>query len=451
LTDVSDLTEAAALAVPDPEAHLGRRAAAWLCLLGPFFFASYGAANWLAAQRTQVGWIVFDWEHSIPFLPWTIVPYWSIDGFYALSLFVCTSRAELDTHAKRLLTVQIGAVVCFILFPLRFTFARPETSGLDGFLFAALTSFDKPFNQAPSLHIALLCVIWVLFARHVPRFVLWPMRLWFAVLALSVLTTYQHHFIDVPTGALLGFLSLWLWPDRAASPFAGARLTGDPRRLRLAARYAGAAAALAVPTFVFGGAALWLLWPALALAMVAANYAVFGAEGFQKSPDGRISLAVFVLLSPYLLGAWINSRAWTRHDAAPAAIRDGVFIGRNPWPRAAGGFAAVVDLCAELPGSRGSRAFPLIDLVAPPPERLAAAAAAIDEGRAPGPVLVCCALGYGRSAAAAAAWLIASGRAATLDEAVAQIRRARPRIVLDDASRAAVAQAAIIEAGRTRR
>ena len=63
-----------------------------------------------------------------------------LDGFYALSLFVCASKAELDTHARRLLTAQIGAVACFILFPLRFTFARPEASGLDGLLFTALTS-----------------------------------------------------------------------------------------------------------------------------------------------------------------------------------------------------------------------------------------------------------------------------------------------------------------------
>ncbi len=56
-----------ALADLSTEARLGRRAAAWLCLLGPFFFASYGAANWLAAQRTHVGWVVFAWEYSIPF------------------------------------------------------------------------------------------------------------------------------------------------------------------------------------------------------------------------------------------------------------------------------------------------------------------------------------------------------------------------------------------------
>ena len=73
------------------------------------------------------------------------------------------------THARRLLTAQIVAVVCFILFPLKFTFQQPETHGLAGFLFAALTSFDKPFNQAPSLHIALLVILWRLYARHLPR------------------------------------------------------------------------------------------------------------------------------------------------------------------------------------------------------------------------------------------------------------------------------------------
>jgi membrane-associated phospholipid phosphatase len=442
------VTDAAAVALPQPgpAARLWRRGAAWLCLLGPFFFVSYGTANWLAAQRSDVGGIVFGWEHSIPFLPWTIIPYWSIDGFYVLSLFVCTSKAELDTHAKRLLTAQIIAVACFLAFPLRFTFARPELAGFDGFLFAALTSFDKPFNQAPSLHIALLCIIWVLFARHAPRLLLWPMRLWFAVLAVSVLTTYQHHFFDVPTGGLLGFLCLWLWPDGMASPLAGARLTRDRRRLGLALRYAAGGVALAVPALAIGGVALWLLWPAISLVLVAGNYAAIGAAGFQKGPDGQMSLAAIVLLWPYLLGAWINSRLWTRHDPAPAALRDGVHIGRNPWPGTAGGFVAVIDLSAELPGCPGARAFPALDLVAPPAATLAAAAAAIEQARAAGPVLVCCALGYGRSAAAAAAWLLATGRAAAVEEAIAEIRLARPRVVLDRAAQAAAERAAVAPA-----
>ena len=104
------------------------RASLWLLALAPFFFLSYGAANWLASMRIDVGSMVFDWERNIPFIPWTIIPYWSIDILYGISLFVCTTERELDTHARRLLTAQVIAVSSFILFPLTFTFARPVPS-----------------------------------------------------------------------------------------------------------------------------------------------------------------------------------------------------------------------------------------------------------------------------------------------------------------------------------
>ena len=63
------MSEAIVLALPTDERRPWARAVAWLCLLGPFFFLSYGAANWLAAQRAEVGSVVFDWERAIPFLP----------------------------------------------------------------------------------------------------------------------------------------------------------------------------------------------------------------------------------------------------------------------------------------------------------------------------------------------------------------------------------------------
>ena len=106
-----------------------KRAIAWLGFLGPFFFATYGFATWWTSRRADIGAIVFGWEQHLPFVQWTILPYWSIDVLYAISLFVCTSRRELDAHAKRLLTAQIVAVSCFLAFPLRFTFTRPPTDG----------------------------------------------------------------------------------------------------------------------------------------------------------------------------------------------------------------------------------------------------------------------------------------------------------------------------------
>jgi membrane-associated phospholipid phosphatase len=422
-----------------------RRAALWLAVLAPFFYLTYGSANWLASLRADVPSIVFAWEHSIPFLGWTIIPYWSINAFYGLSLFVCASKAELDTHGRRLLTAQIVAVACFVLFPLRFTFAQPETHGVAGFLFAALTSFDKPFNQAPSLHIALLVVLWVLYARHVPRWALWLLHPWFLLVGVSVLTTYQHHFIDIPTGALLGFLCLWLWPDRGPSPLSVFRVTRERRRLVLAARYAIGAAIAAALAFALGGAGLWLLWPAVSLTLVAAGYAFLGPAGFQKGPDGDMTLAARVLLAPYLAAAWINSRLWTRNEPAPVTVAPGVALSRLPERAGALGFATVIDLCAELPRCRADvpwRAYPTLDLVAPEPHLLRSAAAAIEDGRARGPVLVCCALGFSRSASALAAWLALYRHAPDVEAAIEQIRRVRPRVVLGPAAVAAIAQAA---------
>ena len=107
-----------------------KRALAWLTFLAPFFFTTYGLANWSASLRADVPAIVFDWERAIPFWPWTIVPYWIIDALYGVSLFLCATRRELDTHARRLLTAQVIAVACFVAFPHRFTFDRPTPAAL---------------------------------------------------------------------------------------------------------------------------------------------------------------------------------------------------------------------------------------------------------------------------------------------------------------------------------
>ena len=427
-----------------------RRALAWLALLAPFFFASYGFANWVAAQHAYVPSIVFDWERAIPFWPWTIVPYWIIDLLYGLSLFLCATRRELDTHAKRLLTAQVIAVACFIAVPYRFSFEHPPADGVFGFLFDVLLGFDRPFNQIPSLHIALAVILWVLYSRKVPRGVRILVDATFLLICGSVLTTYQHHFIDIPTGFVLGWLCVWMWPDDPAlRPLQGLSPARDPRRRRLAMFYLLGAILFAVAATMLGGVALWLFWPALSLALVALFYAVIGARGFQKTADGKLSLAARWLLAPYLAGAWINSRWWTRAHPQPSPIADGVWLGRLPTRREFAGspFASVVDLTAELPISPGDRAlavFPVLDLTAPSPVTLAEAAVAIERLRTRGPLLVCCALGYSRSACAVAAWLLATGRARTVDEALVKIRAARASIVLH-ADHATALQAAVGE------
>ena len=445
------------------EAGLVRRGVLWLLLLGPLFFLSYGLANSYTAGRDDIGSLVFDWERHMPLWPWTIIPYWSIDLLYGLSFLLPLTRREMDRHALALLTAQFISVGCFLLWPLRFTFERPELSGLFGWLFDVLMGFDKPYNQAPSLHIALLVIIWTMFARHThQRLLRWLVHGWMGLIGLSVLTTWQHHFIDVPTGALAGFVCLWLWPWQGALPWQSARLAHDPKRWRLALRYGLGAMLLALIAFKVGQAALWLLWPAVSLLLVGMNYGVFGAGGFQKSANGRLSIAATCMLAPYLLAAWVNSRLWTWRHPQPDEVCDGVYLGRLPGRSDASSFAGIVDLCAELPGPFAGKPaptqtvvgaglpanpsphlyqnLPTLDLVAPDSQLLQQAAKAIEDLRQHGPLLVCCALGYSRSASAVAAWLVLSGRCSNVEQAEALIRQARPGVVLHPGHRLALQQ-----------
>jgi protein-tyrosine phosphatase len=420
-----------------------RRAAAWLAFLGPFFFLTYGFANWWTARLPHVGAVVFGWERHIPFWDWTILPYMSLDAFYAGSLFLCVTRAELDTHAKRLLTASVLSAAGFLLFPLQFSFERPATSGFNGALFTALAGFDKPYNQAPSLHISLALLVWLVFARHLRGVVRWAAHGWFLLIAVSVFTTYQHHVIDVVAGAAVGIFCVYLFPDKLHLA-ASAAVTRT--HLRLASAYwLGAALCLGLAAGL-GGWAWLLLWPAGALLLVGLTYAQGSTAVFQKH-EGHLSWAARTLLAPYLIGAWWSSRWLTRREAAGAEVAPGIWLARAPsrtdWQHLP--YNAVLDLTAEFDcgppaGPRPYRNVPLLDLVAPSVAELAQAVAALDALASHRPVLVHCALGYSRAAVVVAAWLLHHGTAATVAEALAQVRIARPQAVLTPAHQATLAE-----------
>ncbi len=415
--------------------RLWLRACLWLLLLGPFFFLSYSLSNWLAAQHSNVASIVFEWEKHIPFVPWTIIPYWFIDLFYVISLFICTTQRELDSHAKRLFAAQLIAVIFFIIFPLTFSFERPESTGISGFMFVALNSFDKPFNQAPSLHITLLVILWVVYARHSPKFLLWFCHGFALLIGLSVLTTYQHHFIDIPTGMLLGLFCMWLWPHNANSPLRLQR-SKDLHRQRVGIYY-GIGAFLLLALSTFGGAALWFLWPAWSLLMVCLFYLILGENSFQKNSSGQISLAIRWMLFPYLIAARINALIWTRNTHSADHIMANIWLGRFPSKKEAnsGRYMTVVDMTAEFNAPASTicwYAIPSLDLVTPTFASLMSAAEAIEQADREQGLLVCCGLGYSRSTMAVLCWLLISKRARNIEDAVGIIMKVRPQVVLKD-------------------
>ena len=430
-----------------------------LALVGMLFYASYGLSNHYAASLAYVPEIAFAWERGIPFWAWTIVPYWSLNLMYAAAFFLCRDACEQNRYVARLVSAQIVATTCFMLFPLYFGWPKPPTDGLWGWLFDSLVAFDLPYNQAPSLHIALSIIVGAFYWTRFPKIRL-PILLWQSLIALSVLTTYQHHFIDVPTGALLGWLVLWAIPQHGVSPFRrpfdtqGRLKTSEAsfceaktseasfceaktppetrsREIKIAMLYL-AGAVLSALLSLFGGAWLWMLWISVSLSIVAFAYLTDNAAVFQKQADGRLSAAATILLLPYLAGVRLNMAYWLRGKAKTARVRDDVLIGSVS--EISDDLPAVLDVCAEYsrPRYRGAyRVLPLLDMVVPSENDLVQAALLLEAlRRQHGKVLTCCALGYGRSAAVVLTWLLVYGGCRDLAQATAELKQARSQMVL---------------------
>ena len=412
--------------------------------LSALFLIVYGTCNYLTSLRPNVGSFYFQWERRIPFVPAFIVPYLSIDLFFVGGFFLCSTRRELRTLSRRYLLAYAVAAAIFLVWPLKFGFARPHVGGVFGHLCDWFWAADQPYNQFPSLHITLRTILAALYVRHTRGVLRWAVAVWFSLIGFSTLLVYQHHAIDVIGGFGLAWLCFYA-------------TDGDPWRLPVSPNKRIAAYYLVPAAASLGIASLWwpwtflFAWPALALGLVAAAYLGLGPGIYRKS-QGRHAPAAAMLMAPVTAGQWLSMRHYARRSPRWSEVADRVWIGRTLSGAEAreaidAGVAAVVDLTVELPENRpfaalpGYRHVPVMNLTAPLPAQLDEAVAAIDAALAETPsgiVYVHCKAGYSRSAAVAGAWLVGSGGCGSAAEAIARLEAARPGIVIRPEARAAI-------------
>ncbi|MEY2557091.1 MAG: hypothetical protein QOE34_516 [Verrucomicrobiota bacterium] len=400
--------------------------------LSVLFLIVYGWCNWISAQRHDVGTLYFEWERFIPFVPLMIVPYMSIDLFFVAAPFLCRTERELATLSKRILAAIVLAGICFLLFPLRFAFERPHASGWLGVVFDWFRGMDRPYNLLPSLHITFRTILAQHYARHTRGVWRSASNVWFILVGLSTLLTYQHHFLDVVAGFALGVGCIYFIREPAP------KLSVIENR-RVGFYYAVAAV-------IAGGLAVWLwpwsvllLWPALSLGIVACAYFGAGPAIFCKT-DGRLHWSAWLVLAPCLLGQHLSLAYYRRQSQPWNKVTPAVWIGQllNYREAAAAGrlgVTAVLDLTAEFSEPKPFRALiyrniPILDLTAPSIEQLREMALFIDDESRNGIVYIHCKIGYSRTAAAAAAYLLSSGKTESVSQAIAFLRKVRPAIVV---------------------
>ncbi len=199
--------------------------------------------------------------------------------------------------------------------------------------------------------------------------------------------------------------------------------------------------ALAAHSAVVGVLFAWL---SLALVGVGIVYALDTPSAFGKRADGTLAPLSSLLWAPFLAMVRTVHALQKRALREPASheVAANLFVGRRPHARELPqDIALVVDVCAEMPASRGVREksgayvfVPALDATAPRVDQIARAVDAVLATT--GPVLVHCAVGRGRSAMVAACVLVARGEHATIEEAEAAMRLRRPVIRLNDRQRA---------------
>lgn len=396
------------------------------------FMLVYGGTSWITSLRAPVPTLYFEWEQWIPFLPWMVIPYMSIDAFFFFAPFLHRSRQDLGLFSRRITATILIAGLCFLLFPLQLAIPRPTASGWMGEIYNWFCTLDRPYNLCPSLHIALRTLLADVYARHTSGLLRISQHIWFSLIGFSTLTLYQHHVIDIVGGFVLAAACFYvLRPQPWKVPF--------ERNPTVGGFYLVVWLCLLFMTFQFWPVSAWLLWPVVSVGILIMGYYVFGPAIFRKA-YGQIPLSSQLVMAPVLFVQRLSLWYYARQCDPWNQVTDRVWIGRQLNEQAAQtairqGVTHVLDLTAEFSEALAFRQLnyhniQVLDLTAPTSDQLSNAVALIDQSQQSGVIYVHCKIGYSRSAAVICAWLISSGKAASVEESIQQLRAIRPAVVI---------------------
>ncbi|MBU0631758.1 dual specificity protein phosphatase family protein [bacterium] len=402
----------------------------WLLFMGLVFFLLYGAANqWAFVSGPHIS-LAMKWEENIPFIPAFIVPYMSSDLMFVIAFLLPYTRFELRVLAARVLFIVLVSVLVFVIFPLKFGFEKPETEAFS-FLFNLLHA-DLPYNQLPSLHISFAIVLWTSMRKYLTNpLVKYSVAVWFWLIALSTLFVYQHHFVDLPTGALVGVLALYVIKEDQQISFITQFMT--PRSLKMGLYYLIAASISMILAFVYPSLSWMFLWLFISFFGVGIVYA-FGLNTLLAGKNSDANVVQWIVFLPYFLGNYFSWHYYKRKLSLITQVGEGVYFGRFPTTREyesikEKNIAYVINLATEQQIQKSSMQqsrLAFLDQTIQSPQALHEGVMLIEAYKTEG-VFVHCALGLSRSVLLISAWLLYAGH--TLQEVETLMQTIRQKYV----------------------
>jgi len=351
-------------------------------------------------------------------------------------MFICAflfpyTRLELRVLAARVLFIIVVAVILFTFFPFQFAFEKPASRESFSFLFGILQA-DLPFNQAPSLHISFAIVLWYSMRKYLT--IWWAKILvatWIWLIVLSTLFVFQHHFIDLPTGAALGFFTLYFIHVEKDSILIRSFTT--PRSLKMGLYYLIASALFLMLSVNVAHFSWLFFWLFLSLFSVSVIYA-FGLNTLLAGKEAKASWWQWILFAPYFIGNYLSWQYYKRKLPLMHVLKENVYIGRYPSAKEYSaleeqGISLALNLATEqqvqkneLPQIR----LTFLDQTIQSPESLHQGVQYIEAHKDDG-IYVHCTLGLSRSILLVSAWLLFHGY--SLEEVQEEIAKVRPQYV----------------------
>ena len=132
----------------------------------------------------------------------------------ALTIFTVPDMRHYNYMAVSYFLLLMMQMACFRYFPVA---TPPEwrdfgahEGGHSLRFMRVVQRYDQPSNCFPSMHVSVATLTALHLVHNAPEWGQWPW-LFPLLIAISALYTKQHFMLDLPPGALLGWLAFWVY------------------------------------------------------------------------------------------------------------------------------------------------------------------------------------------------------------------------------------------------